>query len=55
MLIAPVVARQRLGENVTAAMNTHATTGESLDALFSLPYTSYGRKVGDQFLPELLL
>jgi hypothetical protein len=28
----PVVARQRLGKNVTAAVNTHATTEELLDA-----------------------
>jgi hypothetical protein len=31
----PIVARQRLGKNVTAAMITHATI-ELLDALFSV-------------------
>jgi hypothetical protein len=29
-----IAARQRLGKNVTAAMNTHETIEESLDALF---------------------
>jgi hypothetical protein len=32
----PIVARQQLGKNVTAAMNTHATTEELVDASFSL-------------------
>jgi hypothetical protein len=33
-LYPPVVARQRLGKNVTAATNTHATIEELLDASF---------------------
>jgi hypothetical protein len=32
----PIVARQRLGKNITAATNTHATIEELLDASFSL-------------------
>jgi hypothetical protein len=44
----PSVARQRLGKNVTAATNTHATTEELLDA-------TYEKKVGDYFFPELLV
>jgi hypothetical protein len=31
-----IVARQRLGKNVTAATNTHATIEELLNALFSV-------------------
>jgi hypothetical protein len=42
-----VVARQRLGKNVTAATNTHATIEELLDASFSMRSVSYGRKVVD--------
>jgi hypothetical protein len=30
----PIVARQQLGKNVTAATNTHATIGELLNASF---------------------
>jgi hypothetical protein len=30
------IARQRLGRNVTAVTNTHATIEELLDALFSM-------------------
>jgi hypothetical protein len=41
----PNVARERLGKNVTAAKNTHATLEELLDL-------SYERKVGNKFFPE---
>jgi hypothetical protein len=33
----PIVARQRLAKNVTAATNTHATIGNLLDASFLVP------------------
>jgi hypothetical protein len=42
----PIVARQRLGKNSTAATNTHATIEELLDASFSMRSVSYQRKVG---------
>jgi hypothetical protein len=45
--VSPTVARQRLGKNVTAATNTHATIEELLDASFSMQSVSYQRKVGD--------
>jgi hypothetical protein len=35
LCIPPIVARQRLGRNVTAVTNTHATIEELLDASFS--------------------
>jgi hypothetical protein len=47
------VARQQLGKNVTASMNTHATTVELLD-VFYMRSVLYQRKIGDQFFPELL-
>jgi hypothetical protein len=37
----PVVARQRLGKNVTAITNTYATTEELLDISFYLRSVSY--------------
>jgi hypothetical protein len=40
----PIVARQRLGRNVTAVTNTHATIHELLYALFSMWPVSYQRK-----------
>jgi hypothetical protein len=43
----PIVARQRLGKNVTAAINTHATIEELLDTSFSMRSVSYQGKVGD--------
>jgi hypothetical protein len=49
-----IVARQRLGKNVTAATNTHATT-ELLDASSSMRPASYQWKVGDNFFPEYLV
>jgi hypothetical protein len=50
-----IVARQRLGKNVTAETNTHATIEELLHASFSMRHASYQRKVDDQFFPELLV
>jgi hypothetical protein len=41
-----IVARQRLGRNVTAAMNTQATTEELLDASFTVRSVLYQRKAG---------
>jgi hypothetical protein len=41
-----IVARQRLGKIITAAMNTHATIEELLN-LFSMQFVSYRRKVDD--------
>jgi hypothetical protein len=46
-VFSPVVARQRLGKNVTAATNTHTTTEESLGASFTMLSVSYRRKVGN--------
>jgi hypothetical protein len=46
-------ARQRLGKNVTAAMNTHAIE-ELLNTSFSTRPVSYQRKAGDYFYPKLL-
>jgi hypothetical protein len=43
----PIVARERLGKNVTVAMNIHARIEELLDALFSEQPMSYERKVDD--------
>jgi hypothetical protein len=37
----PIIARQRLGRNVTAVTNTHATIEKLLDALFSMWSVSY--------------
>jgi hypothetical protein len=42
--VSPIVARQRLGKDVTAATNTHATIEEMLDASFSTRSVSYQRK-----------
>jgi hypothetical protein len=50
----PIVARQRLGKNVTVAKNTHATIEELLNASFSVGSVSYQREVGDQFFPEFV-
>jgi hypothetical protein len=40
----PIVARQRLGRNVTAVTNTRATIQELLDASFSMWPVSYQGK-----------
>jgi hypothetical protein len=55
MCIPPIVARQRLGKNVTAATKTQTTTEELLDASISMQSVSYQRKVSDWFLAELLI
>jgi hypothetical protein len=46
----PIAARQRLGKNVTAATNSHATIEELLDASIYMPFVTdvskeSGRKV----------
>jgi hypothetical protein len=41
-----IVARERIGKNVTAATNTHATIEELLD-LFSMRSVLHWRNVGD--------
>jgi hypothetical protein len=43
----PTVARQRLGENLTAATNTKATIEELIEALFFMRSVSYQSKVDD--------
>jgi hypothetical protein len=48
-LYVPTVAKQKLGENVTAATNTHATIEELLGASFYMRSVTYERKVGHQF------
>jgi hypothetical protein len=53
--VSPIVDRQRLGINITAAMNTHVTIEELLDASFSMRSVSYQRKVGDSFFQELFV
>jgi hypothetical protein len=40
----PIVARQRLGTNVTAAENTQVNIVKLLDASFSMRYVSYHEK-----------
>jgi hypothetical protein len=48
------VVRQRLGKNVIAATNTHATIEEFLNASLSMQSVSYQRKVGDKFFHNFL-
>jgi hypothetical protein len=43
-----------LGKHIPAAINTHATREELLDALFSMQSVSYKRNIGDQFFPQLV-
>jgi hypothetical protein len=43
----PIVGRQRLGKNVTAATRTRAIIEKLLDASFSMLSVRYQRKVGD--------
>jgi hypothetical protein len=45
--ISPLVARQRLGQNVAAAKNTYAAIEELLDVSFSMLSASYQRKAGN--------
>jgi hypothetical protein len=40
-------ARQRLGKNITAEINMHATAEELFDASFSVGRVSHQRKAGD--------
>jgi hypothetical protein len=42
--VPPIVARQRLGTNVTVVTNTHATIEELLDASFPMWLVSYRGK-----------
>jgi hypothetical protein len=42
--ILPIIARQRLGRNVTAVTNTHTTIEELLDASFLVLPLSYQGK-----------
>jgi hypothetical protein len=42
-----IIARQRLGKNVAAATNKHATVELFFDASFSVLSVYYQRKVGD--------
>jgi hypothetical protein len=44
LCIRPIVARRRLGRNVTAVRNTNITIEELLDASFSMWPVSYQRK-----------
>jgi hypothetical protein len=44
LCIPPIVAKERLGRNVTEVTNTHATVEELLDASFSLWPVSYQGK-----------
>jgi hypothetical protein len=48
-----IVARQRLGKNVTETTNAYAKMEEFLDASLSMRLVSYQRKLGGQFFPEL--
>jgi hypothetical protein len=50
----PIVARHRLGKNVTTATNTHVIE-KMLDESFSMWSVSCERKVGGQFFAELLV
>jgi hypothetical protein len=43
----PILARHRLGKNVTAAANIYATIEGLLDGSFSMLSASYERTVGD--------
>jgi hypothetical protein len=45
-----VVVKQRLGKNIT-----EATMEELLDAMFSMRFLSYQRKLGGQFFPQFLV
>jgi hypothetical protein len=49
-----IIARQRLGRNVTAATNTHETTESLLDKSSSMLSVPNQRKIGITFCPELL-
>jgi hypothetical protein len=46
------VAMPRLSEDVPVATNTHATVEDFFDAVFSVQFVSYPRKLGDKYFPE---
>jgi hypothetical protein len=48
----PIVARQRLGKNVTAATDTHTKIEEFWDASF---YAAHSRKTGICYFPQFLV
>jgi hypothetical protein len=50
----PIVVRQLLGKNVTAATNTHSTIQELLDASGSMRSVSFQMKVGDSYFQNCL-
>jgi hypothetical protein len=52
--VAPVIARQRLDKNVTAAINTQATLEELLNAFFCAVRV-VSSKVGDMFFLKLIV
>jgi hypothetical protein len=49
------VARKRLGENVTAVMNTNSTIEELFDASFYMRSVSHQMKVSDSLFPEFFV
>jgi hypothetical protein len=51
----PVAASHRLGKNVIAATNTHATIEELMDALLSMQSVSCEWKVGDYLIANHLI
>jgi hypothetical protein len=51
----PVIARQWLSKNVTAAMNTRAKIEELLEVSFSMWSMSYQREVDNWFFSELII
>jgi hypothetical protein len=55
MCMSLFVARQRSVKNFPAAMHTHATIEELLEASISTRSVLYQRKVGNQFFTELLV
>jgi hypothetical protein len=48
----PLLGTGSVKKKVTAAMNTHPTIEDLLDASFSPQFESYQRKVGGKFFPE---
>jgi hypothetical protein len=49
----PIVARQRIGTNVTTATNTHETIEELFDGSFSVWSVPYQGEVDDLVLPRI--
>jgi hypothetical protein len=54
-VLPPVVARQRLGKDVTAAKNTHTAIEDLFDASFSMRCVSYEKKYAFNSSQKLLL